>query len=157
MFIHSLRIALLTASCCWLAACSSPTAPEPAGNVPESSDQSNAGMPFPKLEKGMSAEAIRQKLGAPAEIQAMAPVDGNKSEVWIYHYKKDLGLTQVASGTRDVEVMAPSGTTGVGMTTIKEPTYSLAEKTADITLSLLMFNGRLQVQKAKVEVTLEHH
>jgi hypothetical protein len=32
----------------------------------------------------------------------------------------------------------------------------MAEKTAHITLSLLLFNGRLQVQKAAVEETIDH-
>ena len=105
----------------------------------------------------MTAEVIRQKLGNPAEIQPMAPVDGNKVEVWIYNFKKDLGMTQVAAGTREVPIMSLSANQGVGMGTTKETIYAMAEKKADITLSLLMFNGRLQVQKAKVEETIEHH
>ncbi len=112
-------------------------------------------MPFPKLEKGMTAEVIRQKLGNPVEIQPMPSPEG-KAEVWIYKFTKDLGTTQMATGTRDIQVMSVGGN-GVGMTTTKEPVYSLVEKKSEITLSLLMFNGQLQVQKAKVEDRLEHH
>ncbi len=111
-------------------------------------------MPFPKLEKGMTAEIIRQKLGNPAEIQ---PVEssGGKGEVWVYKFEQNLGMTNVAAGTRDTSAMTV-GVGGAGMTTVKEPVYTLAEKKSEITLSLLMFNGVLQSQKAKVEETLEH-
>ena len=105
----------------------------------------------------MTAEIIRQKLGEPAEIQPMPDSSGNKIEVWIYNFKKELGMQQVAAGTREVSIMSMSSTQGVGMATVKEPVYTMAEKRADITLSLLMFNGRLEVQKAKVEETIDHH
>ena len=112
-------------------------------------------MPFPKLEKGMTAETIRQKLGTPVEIQPMPSADG-KAEVWIYKYEKDLGVAQVATGTRDVELMTMSSTMN-GSTTTKEPVYTTVAKKGEITLSLLMFNGALQVQKAKVEEVLDHN
>lgn len=111
-------------------------------------------MPFPKLEKGATAEVIRQKLGNPLEIQPMPSPEG-KAEIWIYKYEKSLGMVQVAGGTSERQVMSPS-MSGVGMTTVQEPIFTMAEKTAHITLSLLLFNGRLQVQKAAVEETIDH-
>ena len=153
--IHALSI--LTAASCLLSGCSSPTAPATAAPTSPPAVQADTGMPFPKLEKGMTAEVIRQKLGEPAEIQPMPDSTGNKVEVWIYNFKKDLGMQQVAAGTREVPIMSLSANQGVGMGTTKETVFTMAEKKADITLSLLMFNGRLEVQKAKVEESLVHH
>ena len=156
MIARSFGPVLLTTFCCWLAGCSSPATPA-AGNAvtPAAAPASDTGMPFPKLEKGMTAEIIRQKLGNPAEIQ---PVEssGGKAEVWVYKFEQNLGMTNVAAGMRDTSAMTV-GVGGAGMTTVNEPVYTLAEKKSEITLSLLMFNGVLQSQKAKVEETLEHH
>jgi hypothetical protein len=158
MLTRSLSFVFLTASLCWLAGCASPTAPATGVTGAQSTgptDPDPAAMPFPKLEKGMTAAVIRQKLGAPVEIQPMASREG-KAEVWIYKFEKNLGMTQVAAGTREMQVMTV-GSGGVGMTGVQDPVYTLAEKKSEITLSLLMFNDRLEVQKAKVESTLEHH
>jgi outer membrane protein assembly factor BamE (lipoprotein component of BamABCDE complex) len=144
----------LSSFCCWFAGCSSPTAATSAEATVKPTAESNSDMPFPKLEKGMSADVIRQKLGNPAEIQPMPSPDG-KAEIWIYKFEKDLGMTQVAAGTRDVEVMTMTSSMN-GSTTMKEPVYTMAAKKSEITLSLLMFNGQLQVQKAKVEETIAH-
>ena len=111
-------------------------------------------MPFPKLEKGMTAETIRKLLGEPKEIQPTTSPEG-KAEIWIYYFEKDLGMVQVAAGTRPVQVMSvvPNAS---GTVTVQEPVYTMAAKKAEITLSLLMFNGQLEVQKAKVEETIAH-
>jgi hypothetical protein len=123
--------------------------------APTAPAKSDAGeMPFPTLEKGTTAEVIRKKLGNPVEIQPMPSPEG-KAEIWIYKYEKSLGMVQVAGGTIAREVMSPS-MSGVGMTTVQEPILTMADKTAHITLSLLLFNGRLQVQKAAVEETIDH-
>jgi len=96
----------------------------------------------------MTADVVRQKLGQPVEIQPMPSPQG-KAEVWIYKFEKKMGTAQVATSTRDVQVMGMSFGTPV-MTTVKEPVYSIVEKRAPVTLSLLMFNGLLEVQKAEV-------
>ena len=143
--------------------CSSPVNPEPkaAASPPSlgsattaSNEEQNSGMPFPKLEKGMTAETVRKLLGEPKEIQP-TPSPAGKTEVWVYHFEKNLGMVQVAAGTRPVQVMSviPNAS---GTVTVQEPVYNMAAKKAEITLSLLMINGQLEVQKAKVEKTVEH-
>lgn len=111
-------------------------------------------MPFPKLQKGMTAETIRKLLGEPREIQP-TPSPTGKAEIWVYSFEKDLGMVQVAAGTHPVEVlsMIPNAS---GTVTIQEPVYTMAAKKEEITLSLLMFNGQLEVQKAKVEEKIDH-
>jgi hypothetical protein len=152
---------LVIISCSWFAGCSSPTTlatgdqPAPAGTAVKSASTSDSDMPFPKLEKGTTAEVVRQKLGAPAEIQPTPSPEG-KAEIWIYKYEKDLGTVQIATGTREVQVMSPTSTAS-GTASVQEPVYTTAIKKQEITLSLLMFNGQLQVQKAKVEQTVDHN
>jgi hypothetical protein len=139
----------------WLAGCGTTAESAATTSTPAPSAKSAASdMPFPTLEKGATAEVIRQKLGKPLEIQPMPSPEG-KAEVWIYKYDKSLGMVQVAGGTVGREVMSPS-MSGVGTTTVQEPVFTMAEKIEHITLSLLLFDGRLQVQKAAVEDTIEH-
>lgn len=103
----------------------------------------------------MTAETVRKLLGEPVEIQPTPSPEG-KAEIWIYHFEKDLGMVQVATGTRTVQVMS-MGASSTGTTDVQEPIYTMAAKKANITLSILMFNGQLEVQKAKVEEQIDHH
>lgn len=134
--------------CGGFAGCSSSSTSADA-TKPVASDES--AMPFPKLDKGLSAEAVRQKLGEPAKIEP-TPSPSGKAEIWIYKYQKSLGAVQVTTGTRDVEGVTMAG----AATTAKEPIYGMADKIQEITLSLLMFNDRLEVQKAAVEEKISH-
>ena len=154
---------MLVVSCSWFVGCSSPKTaanvddPTAGTAAPKVAAASDSGMPFPKLEKGTTAEVIRQKLGAPVEIQPTPSAQG-KAEIWIYKYEKDLGTVQIAAGTREVQVMSMgSVTTSAGTVASQETVYAPAAKKQEITLSLLMFNGRLEVQKAKVEETIDHN
>jgi hypothetical protein len=149
-----LPLALLFALCCWFSGCSTPAST--TENTPaKTTGSADSDMPFPKLEVGMTSAVIRQKLGAPAEVQPTPSPEG-KAEVWIYKYEKDLGTTQVATGTRDVQVMS-MGQSSSGTSTVQEPTYSNVTKKSEITLSLLMFNDKLQAQKAAVVERLDHN
>ena len=104
---------------------------------------------FPVLTRGMSGTVVREKLGAPAEVEPMASPEG-KAEVWVYHFGKTVGMTQVASSTRDIPAFGASLSL-TALTSVPEPVYTLKEEKAMITLSLLMFNGQLEAQKARVE------
>ncbi|MEO6993187.1 MAG: hypothetical protein ABI273_06140 [Lacunisphaera sp.] len=149
-----LPLALLISSISCFSGCSTPAST--AENTPAKADASdNAGMPFPKLEVGMTAAAIREKLGAPAEIHS-TPSPTGKAEVWIYNYEKDLGTTQVATGTQDVGVMSV-GLSASGVTTVQDPTYTTVNRKSEITLSLLMFDDKLQAQKAAVVEVRDHN
>ena len=109
---------------------------------------------FPVLKMGMSTEVIRQKLGAPAAINPMASPTG-KAEVWVYYFDKNVGMAQVATSTIDVPTFG-LGPGGPRTTTAPEEVYSLAEKHATVTLSLLIFNDRLAAQKAGVVTHLKY-
>jgi hypothetical protein len=134
---------------CLLAGCGSP--PATAGTDPRLT--AVAGL-FPVLKLGMSTEVIRQKLGAPAAINPMASPTG-KAEVWVYYFEKNVGMAQVATSTIDVPTFG-LGASGPGMTTAPEEVYSLAEKQALVTLSLLIYNDRLAAQKAGVVTHLKY-
>jgi hypothetical protein len=138
----------------WLAGCASQADPSAGERSFPSAGPTNSALSIPKLEKGMAAEDIRQKLGVPVEIQPMKSSAG-KAEVWVYRFERSLGMTQVATGTRDIPVMSVTAA-GAVTTTMKEPVYSLVEKKAVVTLSLLMLDGQLAAQKARVENTLSH-
>lgn len=137
-----------------LVACSGPSTTAGARSATPAQITTVKGL-FPALEKDMSTDVIRQKLGPPAEIQPMASPEG-KAEVWVYHFEKSVGMTQVATGTRDVPAMG-LGMAGPVTTTVQEQTYSMAETRSMVTLSLLMFNGRLAAQKAKVENRVDYN
>jgi hypothetical protein len=151
-------VLIIALSTVWLGGCASSA---PSGTVADNATHSakaapspEAEMPFPKLTKGISAAEVRQKLGAPAEVQSTPSPEG-KAETWIYRYVKDLGMTQVAAGTHDVPVLSVVPT-AYGTTTIQEPVYKTVPKHAEITLSLLMFNDHLEAQKAAVEEKIDH-
>ena len=149
--------------CAWFAGCASQATavnesqPAPGAAASKVAATSDSGMPFPKLEKGTTAEVVRQKLGAPAEIQP-TPSPKGKAEIWIYNYEKDLGTVQVAAGTREVQVVGiGSLTSSAGTVASQETVYAPAAKKQEITLSLLMFNDKLEVQKAKVEEIIDRN
>lgn len=154
---------VLIVSCSWFAGCSSPATtvtenhPATGAAAPKVAATSDSDMPFPKLEKGTTAEVVREKLGAPAEIQS-TPSPKGKAEIWIYHYEKDLGTVQVAAGTREVQVVGMGSlTSSAGTVAAQETVYAPAAKKQEITLSLLMFNDHLAVQKAKVEEIIDRN
>lgn len=144
--MRSFFIPLLALSLLCLAGCTS---------APATAESSHAGKltaisgQFPVLEKGMSGEIVRQKLGNPAETQPMDSPEG-KAEVWIYYIEKTVGMTQVATSTRGVPAFTVTPG-GVDTTTVQMPVYTLREDKAVVTLSLLMFNNHLAALKAKVE------
>ena len=104
---------------------------------------------FPTLDKGMSAEVVRAKMGAPLEINPMPAPEG-KAEVWIYRKEAIKGSTLVPTGMRSV----PTFSLRAGVPTMvdrQEPIYSVQENRATVTLMLLMYNDALVAQKHTVE------
>ena len=149
-FIVSL---LFTLPSFWLAGCAIPPATVKVGQLGRDQITAVKGM-FPVLEKGMTSEVLRQKLGPPAEITPMES-PGGKAEVWVYHFEESAGMSQVATGVR----MVPTFSMGLGgpitvMTT--ESVFTMVEKKSVVTLSLLLFNDRLEAQKAKVETVSDY-
>ncbi len=110
---------------------------------------------FPTLAVGMTGKVVRQKLGPPAAIEPMEAPAG-RAEVWVYHFEKTVGMTQVATSTRDIPAL---GVTGGGTVTVNTPelVYTPVEQKTLVTLRLLMFNDRLTAQKALVEDSTKYH
>ncbi len=146
---RSLFPLLLTLTGLCLAGCTSTPATADAPHALPAAKITAIKGQFPVLNRGMSGAVIRQKLGAPAEIDPMDAPTG-KAEVWVYHFEKTVGMTEVATSTHDVPAFgAPLTLAGISM--VPEPVYTMKEEKAMITLSLLLFNDQLVAQKARVE------
>ena len=145
MLARSCSLLALTLSLGGLTGCSSPSATTSAGSAQSAQITAIKGL-FPVLTQGMTGKVVRQKLGNPAEIEPMESSTG-KAEVWVYHFEKSVGMTQVATGTRDVQTYAGTSTIMLA----PELVYSPVEQKSLVTLRLLMFNDRLEAQKALVE------
>ena len=148
MLTRSLALLVFTLTCCWLGGCTSAPATAETGPARPKSITAIDGL-FPTLEKGMSGAIIREKLGNPAQINPMESPEG-KAEVWVYHFEKTVGMTQIASGTRNVPAFGAALSIQTE-TMVAEPVYTMAAQKAVVTLSLLMFNDHLAAQKAQVE------
>jgi len=134
-------LALLPAGCTNPPSTSSSTSPQPvvvAGPVIDAR--------LKKLEKGMSADAVRKLLGNPAKI-SLRPTTEGTAEEWTYH-RTFQRAEQVPTSMREIPAFfGPMGGPG-GMGTIQEPVYSLVMHDYDETLKLLMFQGKLMEWKS---------
>jgi hypothetical protein len=77
-----------------------------------------------------------------------------KAEVWVYNIERVVDTTQVVIGTVNIPAFALN-TTGA-LNYIPEPVYSMADKKADITLSLLLIDGKLVAQNSVAREHLEY-
>jgi outer membrane protein assembly factor BamE (lipoprotein component of BamABCDE complex) len=108
---------------------------EPAGTEGGAAQPAASTQDAPEhaLKPGMTAEAVRNIMGEPAEIKAMQ-VQTGKAETWIYH-RTSTGVTQQNTlGTQVVQQV----------------------DTVDQTISLLMFNDRLMSQTQSSKHQLEY-
>lgn len=154
MLSRSLTLLAFALSLGGFSGCSSPPATDGADSAQSAQITAIKGL-FPVLTVGMTSEAVRRKLGKPAEIEPMESPKG-KAEVWVYHFEQSVGMTQVATGTRDIPAFGISATGPGGTTTVQEMVYTPVEQMSLVTLRLLMFNGRLTAQKAQVENSLKY-
>jgi outer membrane protein assembly factor BamE (lipoprotein component of BamABCDE complex) len=108
------------------------------------------------LQKGMTADAVKQIMGNPAEIKLM-PTTTGKAEVWVYHRTVFGHVEQVQVGSQVIKD-STSGSDGVVHTaTLAEvPIYKQAVHKDLETISLLMFDGKFISQKRTVEKQLEY-
>ena len=98
----------------------------------------------------MTTDMVRQKLGEPVEIKPMDSPVGGKAEIWVYHIESTVGMTQVAASMKDVPAFSVT-MSGSDMITVQDPVYSMKEDKMLITLSLLIYNGKLTARRAQVE------
>ena len=102
---------------------------------------------IPTLERGMPADEVRRKLGAPAEIKPVKSSNGS-AEIWVYYLEKFVGKTQVVNYVnRPAFGGALNDPTGM----VSEPVYLLADQKVLVTLKLLILDGRLSVHSANKE------
>ena len=107
---------------------------EPAANSGTAQPAATAtNGPEHSLQKGMTAEAVRNIMGEPAEIKPMQ-VPAGKAETWIYHRTTSGINQQVMLGTEMVQQF----------------------ETVDETISLLMFNDKLMDQTTSTKRRLEY-
>jgi hypothetical protein len=141
----------------FLVSCSS--APEPSKSANTASAQTVAAVgngPEQTLQKGMTAEAVKGIMGAPAEIKLMATTTGN-AEIWVYRRTSSAPVRQVQVGTRVTNVTTIGGDQQAHVAqTVEEPVFAQQIEIVDETISLLMFDGKLLEQKASAQKRLEY-
>jgi outer membrane protein assembly factor BamE (lipoprotein component of BamABCDE complex) len=141
----------------FLVSCSSTPAPSTPDNTASSPTVAAVGDgPEHALQKGMTAEAVKQIMGNPAEIKLMTTTTG-KAEVWVYRRTSSTPVRQVQVGTR----VTTSPTTGdhqsnMGVQTVDEPVFAQLIEVVDETVSLLMFDDKLVEQKTTAQRHLEY-
>jgi hypothetical protein len=113
------------------------------------------------LQKGMTADAVKQIMGNPAEIKLM-PTTTGRAEVWVYHRMSSTPVRQVQVGTR-VTQGTPSSGAAAGNTQsnmapqmVEEPVFAQLIEVVDETVSLLMFDDKLIEQKTTSQKHLEY-
>lgn len=108
------------------------------------------------LQKGMTADAVKQIMGNPAEIKLMATATG-KAEVWVYRRTSSTPVRQVQVGTRVTTTPVTGDHQGnMPAMSVDEPVYAQQIEVVDETISLLMFDDKLIEQKASAQKRLEY-
>lgn len=133
---------------CLLSGCAN--APASAQKDPAGKKPTNPALrQLPVLMQGMTTDMVREKLGAPMEIKPMEVPTG-KAEIWVYRIESTVGMTQVATSMKDVPAFTVTPT-GVDTVMIQNPVYTMKEEKMLITLSLLIYNGKLTARRAQAE------
>jgi hypothetical protein len=142
-----------------LAGCSAATTSSPAPAAPATSPTAPLvpGGPEARLKKGMTATAVRQIMGDPAEIKPMKAPTG-KAAIWIYH-RSIIGMEeQVQVGTRSTDISSMQGSSSAGMPgKIEEPIFRRQTPVTDVTTNLLMFDDTLIDWNQTVQNRMEYH
>jgi outer membrane protein assembly factor BamE (lipoprotein component of BamABCDE complex) len=146
--MHSCRRALAPlALIAVLAGCVNPPsspAPANAGSGPAAAAAGDH--PERTLKKGMTADQVRQIMGAPAEIKPK-PAPTGKAEVWVYRRTVLGPPQQVQVGVQPITVTVqdPDGVTRQ-KTLREDPIYRQAHDKITETILLLMFDNQLVEQ-----------
>jgi hypothetical protein len=123
-----------------------PSAPAPAtaGTGPTAAVVGDH--PEQALKKGMTADQVRQIMGAPAEIKPKPAPTGN-AEVWVYRRTVLGPPQQVQVGTKPISVVAKDAD-GIYRSRVvqEEPIYRQVHDRITETVLLLMFDGQLVEQ-----------
>ncbi len=98
----------------------------------------------PRIEIGMTAAQVRERIGEPLRIKKVDNEAGLPSEIWYYETTTKVGVHEEALSTRDVPYINPK--TGIEQI-IKEPVYSLVDDYVTETTALVMVDGHLTGSK----------
>jgi hypothetical protein len=139
-----LALIALVAGCVNAPTAPSATAPAVSGTRPAIAVA--PGHPEQALTKGMTADQVRQIMGAPAEVKPRPAPTGN-AEVWVYRRTTYGGAQQVQVGSRPITV-SEQGADGTYRDRIirEDPIYRQAHVKTTDTIQLLMFDGRFVEQ-----------
>jgi hypothetical protein len=130
----------------WLSGCHAPDASGSSGRVTFIAGE------IPSITAGMTGAEIRQRFGAPAEIQPMT-VSGAAAELWIYYFEKSLGRTAVITGMAGV--LSSGSLAGDYSRSGLAPDYLMAERRLLITLRVLLVNDQVSAHSERSEERLE--
>jgi hypothetical protein len=130
----------------WLSGCQVPSAPGGSHRTTVITGD------IPSLTAGMTAAEVRQRFGAPAEIQPMNAA-GASAEVWIYYLEKSLGRTAVLTGMTGM--LSSDSLAGDSSRSGLAPDYLMAERRLLITLRVLLVGGRVSAHTAQSEERME--
>jgi hypothetical protein len=108
------------------------------------------------LKQGMTAEEVRHIMGEPLEVKPMVPPT-EKAEVWVYRRTINGPVEQVLVGAKPI-TYSTIGADGVAhqQTVAEEPIYRQAIHKDEVTISLLMFDGKYISQKQTVEKRVQY-
>ena len=108
------------------------------------------------LQKGMPAEAVKRIMGEPAETKPMASPTG-KAEVWVYHRTRSAPNQQVQIGTRftNITTIGGDGQAHVART-IEEPVFAQQIEIVEVTVRLLLFDGKYVEQTESAQKRFEY-
>jgi hypothetical protein len=153
------RAFIPTVLAAFLVSCANTPTPSAPSNTAAAPTATAVGEgPEHALQKGMTAEAVKQIMGNPAEIKLMATTTG-KAEVWVYRRSSSTPVRYVQVGTRSSKASAASGSnnsSNMAPLSVEEPVFAQLIEVADETVSLLMFDDKLVEQKTTSQKHLEY-
>lgn len=92
-----------------------------------------------ELSIGMPAATVRELIGAPRRVKTLKR-EGVEAEVWFYSYRKQTGVRQVVTGTREIPYVDPIS--GI-VRAMHEPIYNQERVYLEETTELLIVEGTL--------------
>jgi outer membrane protein assembly factor BamE (lipoprotein component of BamABCDE complex) len=124
-------------------------APTASADVAKSEKPASVARPNPSLPltKGMTAQDVKERWGAPASVAPFPAADG-KAEVWTYYYTLSDQTTQVVTST---EMQLTYRGPVLGMENVPQLVYGLKHSEVKQVVKLLLYDGVLVSWKKSIE------
>jgi len=115
---------------------------------PKANASAPASGPEAQLKADMPADAVEKIMGKPAEVRSMASPDGH-AEIWVYRRLTDHRVERVQVGSIPI-TDTKIGADGKSYTVVlgENIQYADAHIDTEVTVELLMFNGRYVTAKS---------